>query len=299
MRAGVSIGATLFRGLTEPKGRRVALDLEHFVSTATRHDGAKQALPLWSPATFTDDRRRLASVEAVHAFVLDMDEPRPCLATVAAELAEALPVSWHLHTSFSSCEGAVKVRAISPLSAPTAGEDFAHVWRAVVAHLRGARISGIDPACKDASRAFFVPAIPPGDGYTWNAVAGEPLDAHAWTAAGRAILEAERATREAQARRCTMLACSLGSGARVERARRYLELMPPAVSGAQGHDATFRAALVAHGFDLSDAEALPLLLAWNAECSPPWDARDVERKLREAKRGRLPRGFLLTGRVRP
>ena len=69
----------------------------------------------------------------------------------------------------------------------------------------------------------------------------------------------------------------------VERASAYLAKMPVAVSGQGGDFATFAAAqALVKGFSLSVEEALPLLLAWNRDCKPPWSEADLRRKLRSA-----------------
>lgn len=82
---------------------------------------------------------------------------------------------------------------------------------------------------------------------------------------------------------------------RIARAGAYLNGIAPAVSGQGGHDQTFDAACaLVKGFDLSVAEARPLLAAWNTLCVPPWDAGDLEHKLSDAD-GRpddKPRGYL-------
>jgi hypothetical protein len=69
----------------------------------------------------------------------------------------------------------------------------------------------------------------------------------------------------------------------VERASAYLDKMPVAVSGQGGDFATFAAAqALVKGFSLSVEAALPLLLAWNRDCKPPWSEADLRRKLRSA-----------------
>jgi hypothetical protein len=82
---------------------------------------------------------------------------------------------------------------------------------------------------------------------------------------------------------------------RVDRARRYLERVPPAVSGEHGDLRTFRVCCrVLRGFALDDADALLALLDWNARCEPPWQERELIEKLRRARRyGREPIGGLL------
>ena len=84
----------------------------------------------------------------------------------------------------------------------------------------------------------------------------------------------------------------------VERARRYLAALPPAVSGQHGDVTTFRACCrLVRGFLLSDDEALALLHEWNSRCEPPWTERELVDKIRRARRyGREPLGGLLEAR---
>ena len=68
-----------------------------------------------------------------------------------------------------------------------------------------------------------------------------------------------------------------------DRARRYIEAMPPAIAGQNGHQATFAAAVaLAYGFALSDAEAWPILSDYNARCAPPWTEPELRHKLASA-----------------
>ena len=84
----------------------------------------------------------------------------------------------------------------------------------------------------------------------------------------------------------------------VERARRYLAALPPAIAGQHGDTATFRACCrLVRGFLLSDDDALVLMKAWNAGCDPPWTDRELSDKIHRARRyGREPLGGLLEGR---
>jgi DNA primase RepB-like protein len=81
----------------------------------------------------------------------------------------------------------------------------------------------------------------------------------------------------------------------VERARRYLAALPPAISGQHGDVTTFRTCCrLVRGFLLSDADALGILDEWNARCEPPWSKRELLDKLQRARRyGREPLGALL------
>lgn len=74
-----------------------------------------------------------------------------------------------------------------------------------------------------------------------------------------------------------------------DRARRYLEKLPPSISGAFGRNAMFLACQVlTRGFALSLDDALPLALEYDARSQPPWGKRELISKLRDAqRRGRM------------
>lgn len=86
-----------------------------------------------------------------------------------------------------------------------------------------------------------------------------------------------------------------GRPERLERARRYVAAIPPAVSGSQGDLATFQVCCrLVRGFALTDDEALTAIQEWNAFCRPPWSERELRWKLRSARRsGKEPIGGLL------
>lgn len=71
-----------------------------------------------------------------------------------------------------------------------------------------------------------------------------------------------------------------------ERAIRYLETMPGAISGQGGHAATFRAArALVWLFDLPPDKALELLAGhFNPRCQPEWKLHQLEHKIRDADR---------------
>jgi len=79
-----------------------------------------------------------------------------------------------------------------------------------------------------------------------------------------------------------------------EQARDHLEKMPPATEGSGGDWATFcAAAALVRGFALPEAEALPLLLAWNqTHCTPKWTLAELRQKLQSARNSTLPLGCL-------
>jgi len=87
-----------------------------------------------------------------------------------------------------------------------------------------------------------------------------------------------------------------------QRAALWLSKVPPAVSGQSGHSTTYTAAVgLVHGFQLSEADSLALLSAWNQSCQPPWSDRELTHKLREAasKSHSKPAGHLLQSGVSP
>jgi hypothetical protein len=81
----------------------------------------------------------------------------------------------------------------------------------------------------------------------------------------------------------------------VERARRYLASVPPAIAGQHGDVHTFRICCrIVRGFALNDDQALHALEEWNARCQPPWPPEELLDKLHRAARyGREPVGGLL------
>lgn len=84
----------------------------------------------------------------------------------------------------------------------------------------------------------------------------------------------------------------------IERARRYVAQMDPAIEGSGGHTATFKVAVaLVKGFSLSPEEALPIMEDYNFRCEPPWCLQDLQHKLRSAEQSgdkRSP-GYLLEG----
>ena len=83
-----------------------------------------------------------------------------------------------------------------------------------------------------------------------------------------------------------------------ERIRRYLDAIPPAISGQGGHRQTFFAArALVHGFALRPSEAWPYLEKYNRRCQPPWTRKELEHKLQSAltwrpANGQRSRGYL-------
>ncbi|MBT5709284.1 MAG: hypothetical protein HOI66_23425 [Verrucomicrobia bacterium] len=70
----------------------------------------------------------------------------------------------------------------------------------------------------------------------------------------------------------------------VERAVRYIEATPGAVSGNQGHSQTFAlTSTLIHGFCLDGALVYSLLEThYNPKCEPPWSGSELEHKVKSA-----------------
>ena len=81
----------------------------------------------------------------------------------------------------------------------------------------------------------------------------------------------------------------------LERAKRYLASVPPAIAGKHGDVQTFRVCCrLTRGFALDEDQALHVLSEWNARCEPPWSPAELLDKLHRAARyGREPIGGLL------
>lgn len=80
----------------------------------------------------------------------------------------------------------------------------------------------------------------------------------------------------------------------IERARRYLDRVPGAVSGENGHNQTFKAAcILIHGFNMGRAEAFVLLSEWNKRCEPPWSEKELRHKIDSSDKQLGDRGYLL------
>jgi hypothetical protein len=85
----------------------------------------------------------------------------------------------------------------------------------------------------------------------------------------------------------------------IERARKYIAKCPVAVSGQGGHNTTFHvAAVLVHGFALSEVDGLTLIKEWNQGCVPPWSEGELVHKIQSAASAAHtePRGYLIKGK---
>ncbi len=218
------------------------------------------------------------NVREVFALVLDVDKlsgDDQVEATV--ERLRELGLEAVVHTSFSDREKGLRaLRVVVPLDRPVAGERWAEFWQTATEMLA----IPCEPACCNPARLWYLPACPPDAApATWT-IEGAPLDTAAVWPFGEAKA-LERA--EQRARNLPRPAPVAGPMSVEERARRYVERMPPAISGQGGHDATYEVACVlVRGFALDEATAFDVLRGYNARCEPPWRERELEHKVRSA-----------------
>lgn len=296
------IKASFFQGLRDPRGLPIGIELGHFVADVSRFPWTREKtdLPLVSFATFKGTRRALANVETVTALAFDVDAPSPTVEAFAATLRAAAPwLACSFHTSFSSTPGALRFRLLAPISRPLLPDEHRAVWPVWARELALAGVA-VDAACKDPSRAYFVPVRPPCGLFESGTLPGEPLDVDGELEVAREVREADEAE-QASARavaRPSRFPTGTGRLSPFERAERYVRATPGAIAGSGGHAHTFRLALkLVGGFGLTDDQALAMLLEWSATCSPPWARKELERKVHQARtQGRAGDRFMLEAR---
>ncbi len=243
----------------------------------------KADVPVWSPATFCG-RRSLANVITIGAMVLDIDHWPGAIDEFSAEM-KAIDQQLAWHTTYSATATALRFRFILPLSRRVDRSEYDVLWRTVVDVLG----FGVDTSTKDASRAWYIPTLPPSEFYWADSCDGQPIDVDG-------VLR--RGSRAQVPRPVPPPAIWLSDSDRssaLGRVRAYVEKIPGAVSGQRGHTQTFRVAqYLVRGFGLSDSEALQVLEEWNQRCVPPWEQRDLMRKITEARHaGRLEPNYLI------
>lgn len=154
---------------------------------------------LWSPCSYPDaGTRGLEDAIEVCCFVLDVDggyDPADFIAHW-----ESLGLAVVVHSSHSSTAAHPKWRAIFPLVAPVAAADWPAVWRKLDGAL-GLELG--DPACKDASRMYYLPTCPPetaGEIFA-HVLEGKPLDPSKFSDIPESVtVEPERAKLNGSAR---------------------------------------------------------------------------------------------------
>lgn len=71
----------------------------------------------------------------------------------------------------------------------------------------------------------------------------------------------------------------------LERARRYTAVIEPAISGQGGSKITSKVAMaLVKGFGLNESHAIELIREFNARCQPPWNEKELLRKIQWAQK---------------
>ena len=164
-----SLIAVRFESVKRTTPQPLAASWSELVAALSEHveRADKLAGALWSPVTYCEGARRsLAGVDSVFAFVADLD---------GHDLAEVLPhlegVAHVAYTTHSHRAGEPAWHLVVPLAEPVDAERWPAVWYAL-----DQRFGGLaDHACRDASRAYFMPQHAPGEAFAVVVGDGEPI----------------------------------------------------------------------------------------------------------------------------
>ncbi len=116
----------------------------------------KRRLPAWSPARYPSGAKRGAeTVAALSCLVLDYDDGTTPEAAIEPWLAWLLVV----HSSWSHRPGMPRFRLVLPLGEEVPGPLWERAWLWAAERSAGEP----DPNCRDASRLYFLPALPSTD----------------------------------------------------------------------------------------------------------------------------------------
>ena len=161
----------LFAGVDRPAvdQRTVSLDelrwlLSHFQVLQDKRRGR-----CWSPTKYADGAtsRGNAGVELVSCLVFDLDRVPP-------DKHKLADVYWLGHTTWSHKPDAPRWRVVIPLAQPVPARDWQDVWL----RARAAMCPEADPACKDPSRAYWLPSHSGGVAAKATCHDGPVLDPH-------------------------------------------------------------------------------------------------------------------------
>ena len=221
--------------------------------------------------------RARANVVACYGVTLDVDDGSPW-----GPIAEALDGLHYLaHSTWSSTPDAPRWRVVLPLDRAVHADAYERVWRWLAIALDEVGVVA-DPQGVTPVQPYAVPGRPPSGSYEYHEGDGALLD----------VAEALVAVPAPEPPPAYKPRGDLPYDRRVERARRYVERMPPGIQGSHGSAATFLAAQVlVRGFTLEPDDALALLVEFNERCLPPWSVRELQHKIRQAvKRGTMAYG---------
>lgn len=273
-----------FAGLLLTDAEHIELDVEQWLDSLVVEPNDNYAGQMyhsgWSPAEYDPPKRALANVKRIHAVVLDHDDNGDWERLVTLWTGS----SGALYTTKSHAVAHPRYRVVLALSRPVTATEYSKLWDWAATRSADAGCAP-DRQCKDASRFWYDPSRPPG-GWKAERLRGTPIDPDSILA--RAVEQPRLSVVRPRSAPTT--------GDRERRARAYLAKIPGAISGQEGHLATWNTvAAVMVGFDLTTDETRRLIVEdYNPRCDPPWSEREIEHKLADvAKRCERQRGYLL------
>jgi hypothetical protein len=141
----------LFAGIDRPTVQPKRLTLDELATLLSRFEvmADKRRGRCWSPTAYAvgHTTRGNAGVEAVSCLVFDLDRVPP-------DPKRLERVYWIGHTTWSHTPRVPRWRVIIPLAQPVSAKGWGDVWR----RARAALCPEADPACKDPSRAYWLPS---------------------------------------------------------------------------------------------------------------------------------------------
>jgi len=117
-----------------------------------------KSLCAFAPAKFRVPYCEDKNVESVCMLWIDLDDTPTALVTpLYKRLAELRLSSVLYETPTKPKPGCVRMRLGIPLSQPVPGSEWKSFWPRAVAHIGAAELPGLDDACSNPSRIFFLP----------------------------------------------------------------------------------------------------------------------------------------------
>lgn len=234
--------------------------------------------PGWSPAIFRDQRRAKDGAKRVCALCLDYDGGE----TIDAAIELWGAFAGVIQTTRKHTPEAPRFRVVLPMVRAVSPFEFAALWVRINAHAGGK----LDRQARDCSRFWFLPGTPEGGVFESRLLAGLELDPDEWLAKPAPSLPVPLPRIDTEIDR---------SDQRAKRALAYVARMDAAVAGQAGHKSTWAVACVlVKGFSLSPRDALSILANdYNPRCQPPWSMKELEHKVAQASKAKLPDGYLL------
>ena len=148
---GMTFAIALFERITNPTVLPKTVTIDELTTILTRFEVLpdKHLGQCWSPTKYAGGAktRGNAGVEEVSCLVFDCDRVGP-------DPKRLKGIYWIGHTTHSHTTVAPRWRVVIPLARPMPVQAWGDVWR----RARAALCPEADPACKDPSRAYWLPA---------------------------------------------------------------------------------------------------------------------------------------------